>query len=102
MPEMIATAYRIIQAHEPSSPGAEMLTFFNCGQDSGASQPHCHFQLVELTPTEGSAAAVPVENLLNRIERDGKEHGAYPGLYRLCAHAPCAVAALCRPAHAAS
>ncbi|WFD42495.1 ATP adenylyltransferase [Malassezia psittaci] len=71
-PELITTAYRIIQQHNPHKPGEEVLGFFNCGKESGASQPHCHFQMVELAP-ENSNLAVPIENLLKFIERDGKE-----------------------------
>lgn len=74
-PSMLALVYRIMQEHTPNEPHAEMLSFFNCGKDSGASQPHCHFQLVELTPTPGSSSAVPIETLLSCIEQDGKEHG---------------------------
>ncbi|WFD31388.1 ATP adenylyltransferase [Malassezia sp. CBS 17886] len=74
-PEMLLLVYRIIRTHTPTAPGAEMLGFFNCGPQSGASQPHCHFQLVELDPV-GDGSAVPIESLLSRIERDGKEYDA--------------------------
>lgn len=70
---MIATVHNIIEKHHPTSPNAELLGFFNCGKESGASQPHCHFQMVELTPDQ-SSMAVPIENLLSHIERDGKEY----------------------------
>ncbi|WFC98410.1 ATP adenylyltransferase [Malassezia yamatoensis] len=71
-PELITTAYRIIQQHQPVQPDGEILGFFNCGKESGASQPHCHFQMVELAP-ESSDMAVPIENLFKFIKRDGKE-----------------------------
>lgn len=72
-PEMLASVYLVIDRHRAEHPEAELLGFFNCGKDSGASQPHCHFQMVELVP-EDSSMAVPIENLLQHIERDGKEY----------------------------
>ncbi|WFD23639.1 ATP adenylyltransferase [Malassezia equina] len=72
-PNMLAQAYQILKAYTPSESGNDMLSFFNCGQDSGASQPHCHFQFVELRPSAPTKPAVPIEVLLDQIERDGKE-----------------------------
>ncbi|WFD20001.1 ATP adenylyltransferase [Malassezia caprae] len=46
-------AYQIITTYTPSEPDMDMLGFFNCGQDS----------------------AVPIEVLLDQIEKDGKEMG---------------------------
>ena len=63
-PEMLSLVYNIIMSHTPTRPDAELLGFFNCGPNSGASQPHCHFQLVELTPTEPDSKAVPIETML--------------------------------------
>ena len=64
-PSMLALVYSMITSHTPSSDGAELLGFFNCGPNSGASQPHCHFQLVELTPSENATKAVPIEHMLD-------------------------------------
>lgn len=64
-PDMLEMVYRMIVSHMPSSNNAELLGFFNCGPNSGASQPHCHFQLVELTPPENGLKAVPIENMLS-------------------------------------
>ncbi|KAN0065167.1 bifunctional AP-4-A phosphorylase/ADP sulfurylase [Thecaphora frezii] len=85
-PATLALAYRIITAQRSSE--TELLGFYNCGQVSGASQPHRHLQFIQV-PTldlgkEGhddaeieaildSDVKVPVEALLDRIERDGKE-----------------------------
>lgn len=73
---MLASVYLVIERHRAEHPQAELLGFFNCGKDSGASQPHCHFQMVELVP-EKSTMAVPIENLLQHIERDGKEYSTW-------------------------
>lgn len=102
-PNMLAQAYQILKAYTPSESGNEMLSFFNCGQDSGASQPHCHFQFVELRPSAPTKPAVPIEVLLDQIERDGKEMGTYECLLpaRACAYAPCPLAPLCRIAEPA-
>ncbi|EPQ26918.1 uncharacterized protein PFL1_05553 [Pseudozyma flocculosa PF-1] len=85
-PATLALAYRIVTAHRSSE--TELLGFYNCGQLSGASQPHRHLQFVQAPPLdlnndEGDNAdieailesdhKVPVEALLDRIERDGKE-----------------------------
>lgn len=69
-PETLALSYRIL-ASLPSEDPAQRLCFFNCGPDSGASQPHCHMQFVDLKEGGG----VLIEGLLDRIERDGKEMG---------------------------
>lgn len=74
-PRMLATAFRMITSHAPQHEAEELFGFYNCGPDSGASQPHCHFQLIEARPTDGSTSAVPIEALLARLERDGQEHG---------------------------
>lgn len=73
---MLAQAYQILTTYTPSESGNDMLGFFNCGKDSGASQPHCHFQFVELHPAAPAKPAVPIEVLLDQIEKDGKEMGA--------------------------
>ncbi|CAO1629521.1 unnamed protein product [Parajaminaea phylloscopi] len=67
-PATLALSYRILTSL-PSSSADQRLCFFNCGPDSGASQPHCHMQFVDLSAGGG----VLVERLLDRIERDGKE-----------------------------
>lgn len=92
-PEMLGLVYKIINAHRPNVPGGEVFGFFNCGAESGASQPHCHFQLIEV-PSQGGET-VPIDTLLSRVPRDGEEYRAYL-LTRPHAHAPYAMAALCR------
>lgn len=94
-PEMLALAYKILQAHarlaetsgneDVVGKGKELLGFYNCGQVSGASQPHQHLQFAEVGNEESDAASsgetdaktykykVPIEALLDRIEHDGKE-----------------------------
>ncbi|PKI84149.1 ATP adenylyltransferase [Malassezia vespertilionis] len=73
-PAMIALVYRIIVAFPAPDSEVQMLGFFNCGEASGASQPHSHFQLVDLQPPANTAEAIPIQVLLDRIERDGKEY----------------------------
>jgi len=74
-PGMMTLVYQALRAHQPQSgrPG-ELMAFYNCGRISGASQPHCHFQMVELEQAPGTNTSVPIETLLDRIVRDGKEH----------------------------
>jgi ATP adenylyltransferase len=91
-PDSLAIAYRLLCAHQrlssQGSPdvgkGKELLAFYNCGQASGASQPHQHMQFAELGGEDEVEASggddtakhsVPVEVLLNRIVKDGKEEG---------------------------
>ncbi|KAK0524982.1 bifunctional AP-4-A phosphorylase/ADP sulfurylase [Tilletia horrida] len=94
-PRMLALAYRILLAYS-SSRSSELMAFYNCGPHSGASQPHQHVQFIAVgkPPKEkgkgGEGAEeeeeeddevddleerpnVPIEALLDRIERDGKE-----------------------------
>ena len=73
-PETLALSYRIL-ASLPGASEGQRLCFFNCGPDSGASQPHCHMQFVDLKEGGG----VLVEELLERIERAGREMGEYGG-----------------------
>lgn len=84
-PDSLAIAYRILCAHQNLSlqsssdvgTGKELLAFYNCGQDSGASQPHQHIQFAELGG-EGDQKArhsIPIEVLLDTIAKDGKEEG---------------------------
>ena len=78
LPEMLAVAFRILTAHtqsRESTEGKELLAFYNCGDASGASQPHQHMQFAELGAEDKGAVAVPVESLLDRIPNDGKEDG---------------------------
>ena len=93
-PETLALAYRIVAAHRPGT-GTELLAFYNCGATAGASQPHRHLQFVQCPPLDTTSPdaisshrlteqeqekivesqyKVPVESLLDRIEKDGKEH----------------------------
>lgn len=91
-PDSLAIAYRILCAHRDlvrqGSPlvekGKELLSFYNCGQIAGASQPHQHLQFAELGGegeveaaggNERARCAIPVEGLLDTIVRDGKEEG---------------------------
>lgn len=69
-PETLALSYRILTSL-PSKEADDRLCFFNCGPDSGASQPHCHMQFVDLNEGGG----VLIEEWLDRIQRDGKEFG---------------------------
>lgn len=69
-PSTLALSYRILTSL-PSSTPDQRLCFFNCGPESGASQPHCHMQFVDLSEGGG----VLVERLLDSIVRDGKETG---------------------------
>lgn len=71
-PETLALSHRIL-ASLPGASEGQRLCFFNCGPDSGASQPHCHMQFVDLKEGGG----VLVEELLERIERDGREMGEF-------------------------
>ncbi|CBQ73725.1 related to APA2-ATP adenylyltransferase II [Sporisorium reilianum SRZ2] len=98
-PATLALAYRIVSAHRSSA--TELLAFYNCGATAGASQPHRHLQFVQCPPldtTSDEAVSsgrlsddeqerivdaehkVPVEALLERIERDGKEHDSVHAL----------------------
>lgn len=91
-PATLSLAYRIVSAHR--STATELLAFYNCGTNSGASQPHRHLQFVQCPPLDTTSAEavdssrltqddqdkiteseykVPIEFLLDRIERDGKE-----------------------------
>lgn len=75
-PSTLALAYRILQSH--ASSGGELLGFYNCGAVSGASQPHRHVQFIEVDGPEAEMEGrrgTPMEKLLERIERDGKEYG---------------------------
>lgn len=64
-PDTIALAYSIIKHAR-----TDTLAFYNCGKDSGASQPHRHVQFIPL-----DADGIPVEKMLDRIEKDGREMG---------------------------
>lgn len=100
-PETLALAYRIVAAHKGGSMGTELLAFYNCGVTSGASQPHRHLQFVQCPPLDTTTEEaeesgrltkeeqgkiteceykVPVEALLDRIERDGKEQDSVHAL----------------------
>ncbi|TKY85407.1 hypothetical protein EX895_005569 [Sporisorium graminicola] len=94
-PATLALAYRVVSTHRSAATNTELLAFYNCGATAGASQPHRHLQFVQCPPLDTSSAdavqsgrlseheqeriveseyKVPVEALLERIERDGKEH----------------------------
>lgn len=71
-PPTLALSYRILTSL-PSERPNQRLCFFNCGPDSGASQPHCHMQFVDLKEGGG----VLIEEMLDRIPRDGKEESEW-------------------------
>ncbi|KAL9940621.1 hypothetical protein V8E36_000109 [Tilletia maclaganii] len=97
-PRMLALAYRILLSY-PATRTTELMAFYNCGANSGASQAHQHVQFIavgrpakEKKQPNGAAeqeeedeveddevdeleerANVPIEALLERIERDGRE-----------------------------
>lgn len=91
-PATLALAYRVVSAYRGSE--TELLSFYNCGKTSGASQPHRHLQFVQCPPLDTTSSEalesgrispadqesiidsdykIPVEMLLDRIEKDGKE-----------------------------
>ncbi|KAJ9477804.1 Diadenosine 5',5'''-P1,P4-tetraphosphate phosphorylase 2 [Pseudozyma hubeiensis] len=97
-PATLSLAYRIVSAHRGET---ELLAFYNCGTTSGASQPHRHLQFVQCPPLDTTASdavecgrltaeeqdkiveseyKIPVETLLDRIERDGKEQSSVHAL----------------------
>lgn len=99
-PSTLALAYRIVAAHKAST-GTELLSFYNCGKTSGASQPHRHLQFVQCPPLDTTSSEaiesgrlseqeqdriteseykIPVEALLDRIEKDGKEEDSVHAL----------------------
>lgn len=69
-PATLSASFQILSSL-PNSRPENLLCFFNCGPESGASQAHCHLQFVDLKDGGG----VLTERLLDRIERDGKEMG---------------------------
>lgn len=97
-PATLSLAYRIVAAHRGST---ELLGFYNCGKTSGASQPHRHLQFVQCPPLDTTSEEavstgrlseedqskivesdykIPIESLLERIERDGKEESCVHAL----------------------
>lgn len=88
-PELVAQAYRIISGFRGDPTEEEMMAFFNCGWESGASQKHCHLQLIEVRrdemlpegadpdqhpPADDAEGVIPIERLLASIEHDGSEY----------------------------
>ncbi|PWN23189.1 hypothetical protein BCV69DRAFT_297137 [Microstroma glucosiphilum] len=67
-PDTLRLAFEILSSVSRSL-STEILCFYNCGPVSGASQAHCHLQFVNLE----SGGGVLVEQLLGRIQKDGKE-----------------------------
>jgi len=59
-PEQLSKSYQLLQAANRA--GKKLLSFFNCGVLSGASQPHKHVQFL---PLEGDA---PIERLAKRTK----------------------------------
>lgn len=85
-----------------SGENSELFGFYNCGPLSGASQKHRHLQFVQVggekwdedgnlmegddgeendedddDEEEEGKVGVPIDELLKRIEKDGKEHGEF-------------------------
>lgn len=100
-PATLALAYRVVSAHRSSGSNTELLGFYNCGATAGASQPHRHLQFVQCPPLDTTSDEavesgrlteqeqetiteaeykVPIEALLERIERDGKEEDSVHAL----------------------
>lgn len=84
-PETLTVAYKFLYSHKQDNVGGrgkELLGFYNCGQLSGASQPHQHLQFAEVGgESEDSNGenenAIPIESLLSRIPKDGREDEVY-------------------------
>lgn len=90
-PPMLALVYRILHAHAAASgdadarsgkkDGSELMAFYNCGEMSGASQPHSHVQFVECElegdkkEGEKGEGRIPVERLLGKCEDAGGKDG---------------------------
>lgn len=92
-PELLTQAYRFISGFRGDPAEEEMMGFFNCGWESGASQKHCHVQLIEVRreemlpdgvdpeenpPAEDAEGTIPIERLLASIEHDGSEYSMSP------------------------
>jgi ATP adenylyltransferase len=69
-PDTLRLAFHILSSVSQAL-STDILCFYNCGPVSGASQAHCHLQFVNLK----SGGGVLVEELLSRIQKDGKEMG---------------------------
>jgi ATP adenylyltransferase len=61
MPPDLLTAYSLLVAAQKA--GQNLLAFYNCGDNSGASQPHKHLQFI---PIEGDGP--PIERLARRAK----------------------------------
>ena len=48
--------------------GQSLLSFFNCGEKSGASQPHKHIQFIPV------GESLPVEKLANQLQIDNESN----------------------------
>ncbi|CAO3616247.1 unnamed protein product [Cunninghamella echinulata] len=60
-PDMLI-AWKTLKSAFGSTPG---LVFYNCGTNSGASQPHKHMQII---PLPGINAKVPIQAIVDKIE----------------------------------
>jgi len=61
MPDDLISSYRLLAAGKKA--GKNMFAFYNCGDLSGASQPHKHLQFIEIESEEGP----PVEILAREV-----------------------------------
>jgi ATP adenylyltransferase len=81
-PSDLTQAYLLVRAARNSS--TPIFAFYNCGANSGASQPHKHIQFIPLTDTEATdeneedeeSSKPPVEAYIRRlkIEDESESH----------------------------
>ncbi|TIC69959.1 hypothetical protein E3Q03_01217 [Wallemia mellicola] len=64
LPSDLLVARKVILEYRKT--GQDLLSFFNCGEKSGASQPHKHIQFIPLKET------LPIEKLANNINIDNE------------------------------
>lgn len=64
MPSDLLLARNIILEYKKT--GQNLLSFFNCGEKSGASQPHKHIQFIPLSDV------LPIEKLANELQIDNE------------------------------
>ncbi|TIB43249.1 hypothetical protein E3P86_00018 [Wallemia ichthyophaga] len=66
MPSDLVLARNIILEYKKT--GQSLLSFFNCGEKSGASQPHKHIQFVPLSDP------LPIEKLANGVQMENESN----------------------------
>lgn len=88
-PPQLLASYQILQAFanadrpKRDSPGGDLLVFYNCGEDSGASQQHKHLQMAPMEGGEGSLGYFPTEKAAaahQLSESDAKKPFSLPQL----------------------